>query len=64
MLAVAKMIEARAVTGGRRQIFFVSLGGFETHNNELATQQNLLGQLSRGLKAFHDATGAPASRHR
>jgi uncharacterized protein (DUF1501 family) len=58
LLAVAKMIEARAVTGGRRQIFFVSLGGFDTHNNELATQQNLLGQLSRALKAFHDATGA------
>jgi uncharacterized protein (DUF1501 family) len=36
----------------------VSLGGFDTHNNELATQQNLLGQLSRALKAFHDATGA------
>ncbi len=58
LLAVAKMIEARAATGSRRQIFFVSLGGFDTHNNELATQQNLLGQLSPALKAFHDATGA------
>ena len=56
-LAVAKMIEARAITGSRRQIFFVSLGGFDTHNNELATQQNLLGQLSQALKAFYDATG-------
>ena len=58
LLAVAKMIEARAATGSRRQIFFVSIGGFDTHNNELATQQNLLGQLSPALKAFYDATGA------
>jgi uncharacterized protein (DUF1501 family) len=57
LLAVAKMIEARAITGIRRQIFFVALGGFDTHNNELATQQNLLGQLSSALKAFFDATG-------
>jgi uncharacterized protein (DUF1501 family) len=55
-LTVAKMIEARAATGIRRQIFFVSLGGFDTHNNELTTQQNLFGQLSPALKAFFDAT--------
>ncbi len=57
LLAVAKMIEARAATGSKRQIFFVAQGGFDTHNNELATQQNLLGQLSAGLRAFYDATG-------
>ena len=56
LLAVAKMIEARAVTGAKRQIFFVSLGGFDTHNNEIATHQNLFGQLSPALKAFYDAT--------
>ncbi len=58
LLAVAKLIEARAATGAKRQIFFVSLGGFDTHSNELATQQNLFGQLSPALKAFHDATVA------
>ena len=52
LLAVAKMIEARAATGSRRQIFFVSLGGFDTHNNELATQQNLLGQLVAGAEGL------------
>jgi uncharacterized protein (DUF1501 family) len=56
--AVAKMIEARAATGATRQIFFVSLGGFDTHNNELATHETLFGQLSPALKAFYDATGA------
>jgi uncharacterized protein (DUF1501 family) len=57
LFAVAKMIEARAITGSKRQIFFVALGGFDTHNNELVTQQNLLSQLSPALKAFYDATG-------
>ena len=53
---VAKLIEARATTGVKRQIFFVSLGGFDTHNNELAVLQTLFSQLSPALKAFHDAT--------
>jgi uncharacterized protein (DUF1501 family) len=55
---VAKMIEARAQTGARRQVFFVSLGGFDTHNNELNTLDTLLADLSPALKAFHDATVA------
>ena len=58
LLAVAKMIEARAATGAKRQIFFVSLGGFDTHNNELATQRTLFDQLSPALNAFYNATAA------
>jgi uncharacterized protein (DUF1501 family) len=56
LLQVAKLIEARAQTGARRQVFFVSLGGFDTHANELNTLTTLLGQLSPALKSFHDAT--------
>jgi len=55
---VAKTIEARAVTGAKRQIFFVGLGNFDTHSNQLPTQANLLDQLSPALKAFYDATVA------
>ena len=56
LLQVAKLIEARGATGARRQVFFVSLGGFDTHAAELATLDTLLGQLGPALKAFHDAT--------
>ena len=56
LLAVAKLIEARASIGIKRQVFFVSLGGFDTHTNEINTLQNLLGQLSPALKSFYDAT--------
>jgi uncharacterized protein (DUF1501 family) len=55
---VARLIEARSTLQQQRQIFFVSLGGFDTHNAELATQANLFSQLSPALKAFHDATVA------
>ena len=53
---VAKLIEARATIGLKRQIFFVSIGGFDTHTNELNTHNNLYGQVAPALKAFYDAT--------
>ena len=56
LLAIAKLIEARNSIGIKRQIFFVSMGGFDTHTNEVNTQQTLFGQLSPALKAFYDAT--------
>jgi uncharacterized protein (DUF1501 family) len=56
LLAVAKLIEARNSIGIKRQIFFVSLGGFDTHTNEINTQKTLFDQLSPALKSFYDAT--------
>lgn len=56
LLLVAKLIEARAIIGAKRQIFFVSLDGFDTHVNQLTTQSQLFAQLGPALKSFHDAT--------
>jgi uncharacterized protein (DUF1501 family) len=53
---VAQIIQVQASLGMRRQIFFCSLGGFDTHANELATHNNLYPQLSPALAAFYDAT--------
>lgn len=53
---VAQIIQVQPYLGMRRQIFFVSLGGFDTHANELATHNNLYPQLSQALAAFYDAT--------
>jgi uncharacterized protein (DUF1501 family) len=53
--AVGKMIEARATTGIKRQIFFVQLGGWDTHTSEVSAQQSLFGQLGPALKAFYDS---------
>ncbi|MDQ8020190.1 MAG: DUF1501 domain-containing protein [Moraxellaceae bacterium] len=66
--AVARLIspEARAFTGARRQVFFVSIGGFDTHDNETlalqddaaAGRQGLHGQVSRAIEYFYNATVA------
>jgi len=53
---VAQIIQARSALLLQRQIFFVSLGGFDTHGGQLPIQDTLLAQLSPALKAFYDAT--------
>lgn len=55
---VAKMIAARDTLGLKRQLFFVSLGGFDTHDNQLATQTKLFADLSASLGAFQQASEA------
>jgi uncharacterized protein (DUF1501 family) len=52
---VAKMVAASATLGVRRQVFFVSLGGFDTHNSQNSIQPNLLAKLAHGLAYFDDA---------
>ena len=56
---VVKLIEHRADLGNpTRQIFFVSHGGYDTHSNQIATQDNLFSQLSPALTSFYNATTA------
>lgn len=53
---VARLIATRSSLQVRRQVFFVSLGGFDTHDDQLEDHPVLLSQVSQALKAFHDAT--------
>ncbi len=52
---VAQIIQVRADLGMRRQIFFCSLGGFDTHTNELQQHDTLYPQLSPAISAFYNA---------
>ena len=54
---VARMIKVRAALGQNRNVFFVSLGGFDTHATQMAdnTQPRLLRRISRALGAFYKA---------
>jgi len=52
---VAQIIGIRGALGLKRQIFFVSLGGFDTHTGQTPTQQNLFGQVGPALGAFDGA---------
>lgn len=54
---VARLIGARAAMGVTRQVYFASIGGFDTHGAEqLGRQNELLAEVSGAVKAFHDAT--------
>jgi uncharacterized protein (DUF1501 family) len=55
LLAIAKIIEARTTLNATRQIFLASLDDFDTHNNQLYTQENRFAQLGPAVKAFYDA---------
>ena len=53
---VARLIAARDDLGNRRQVFFVSMGGFDLHDNLVNGQTTLMGRLSEALTAFYNAT--------
>ena len=67
---VAKFVylNTKGALGMHRQIFFCSLGGFDTHTNETSTdptqpnnaggQGNLLTQFSQAARAFYDEMAA------
>jgi uncharacterized protein (DUF1501 family) len=56
LFQVAKIIEARATLGHTRDIFFVSQGGYDTHNNQITSQAGLLREVSTAMNAFYQAT--------
>ena len=53
---VARMIAARNSLGHKRQIYFVALGGFDTHSSLINDHAIRLGFLSSALEAFYNAT--------
>ncbi|RYY25892.1 MAG: DUF1501 domain-containing protein [Sphingomonadales bacterium] len=55
---VARMISVSSELGAKRQVFFVSMGGFDLHDN-LATQQPILmSRLADAMRAFYDTSVA------
>jgi uncharacterized protein (DUF1501 family) len=53
---VARMIGSAAALGARRQVFFVSMGGFDNHDGLLNVHPGLLTNVANALAAFHAAT--------
>ena len=53
---VARMIAQRNTLGAKRQVFFVSIGGWDTHDDQLTTQPGLHAQVAGALAYFYDAT--------
>ena len=53
---VARTIGARSALGAKRQVFFVSMGGFDLHDFLPTQHPGLLTQVGAALKSFYDAT--------
>jgi uncharacterized protein (DUF1501 family) len=53
---IAQIISVRSALGLSRQVFFCSLGGFDTHSSQIALQGPLLQTLSQAVNAFYQAT--------
>ena len=51
---VARLIKKRSDLSVNRQIFYVQIGSFDTHNGQIAGQGSLLAQFSQAARAFHD----------
>lgn len=53
---VARVIAGRHTLGVRRQVFYVSLGGFDTHANQKTRHADLMARLAHALAYFDGAT--------
>lgn len=64
-LANSLKLVARLIGGGLpTRIFYVSQGGYDTHTNQVATQQRLLKDLGDSVKAFVDDMQAQGNLQR
>jgi len=52
----AKIIAARNALGSRRQTFFIGVGDFDTHGDQVRRHNILMQQLNDALSAFYAAT--------
>jgi len=53
---VAQIISVRQAIGAKRQVFFVSLGGFDNHDSLLDTQPGLHAAVAAAIDSFYRAT--------
>jgi uncharacterized protein (DUF1501 family) len=53
---VARMISVASTLGARRQVFFVSLGGFDTHDGLVTNHPKLMATVGEAMAGFYAAT--------
>ena len=49
---VARIIAGQTTLGAHRQVFFVSMGGFDTHDGQLPSHANLMARLAHAVSYF------------
>jgi uncharacterized protein (DUF1501 family) len=58
LATVARIIGGRSALGARRQVFFVSIGGFDTHDAQNTNHRNLMTRLGQAMAYFDRVTTA------
>ncbi len=53
---VARLIGARNTLGAKRQVFFVSLGGFDNHDGLIENHPGLMATFDEAISAFYAST--------
>ncbi|WP_394210147.1 DUF1501 domain-containing protein [Enterovibrio calviensis] len=56
--AIKQMIDAAQMLGHNRQVFYVSIGGFDTHDNQVRRQDELMKEFSEAIAGFYTALDA------
>ena len=56
LATVVRLIAVRDELQMQRQVFFVAAGGFDSHDNQIDDQPDLLGGVSDAMAAFYSAT--------
>ncbi|CAN5301668.1 DUF1501 domain-containing protein [soil metagenome] len=51
---VARLIKNRTDLAVTRQVFYVQIGGFDTHSNQVAQHVNIFSQFSQAMRSFYD----------
>ena len=64
MQVVARLVQAgkAGLSGVGRQVFFVSLGGFDSHSNQNQTQASLMARVAHAMRYLDTALGAINAR--
>lgn len=52
---IARVIGARDALGATRQTFFITVGGWDHHDDVIDNQANMLPAISKGMQEFRDA---------
>ena len=55
---VARIIQGQVALGAHRQVFFVTLGGFDTHDNQATGHADLMARLSHAARYFDTTLAA------
>jgi uncharacterized protein (DUF1501 family) len=54
---ITRTIDVKDVLGFKRQVFFITVGGWDHHDEVIDNQQAMLGMVSSALARFQDALG-------